>query len=92
VVSLLLIHVEVRIVAGESLRSIEPERIGEIEVLRRDEAADTVRCGRIGEGLEFGLERWVGSDGIGGEIVIERYILVVDNDQKFDRRFSRREH
>ena len=92
VVSLLLIHVEVRVVAGESLRSIEAEGIDEVEVLSRDQTADTVRRRRIGERVEFGLERRVGGDGIGGEVMIERHIFVVDNDQIFDRRLSRREH
>jgi cytochrome c peroxidase len=92
--SALLVAVAMILGAGEGIGRAEAERQRQQEVrilidqvLRMQQIA---RLGGAGGGLELGLAGRVQGFRIGAEIMVERGVLLVDDDHMLDRRLGRR--
>ena len=78
--------VVVVLVAGDRLRAAEAEGGGRVGIVRHQAAAQAVdrRGGRLGH--KGGLARRIRGQRVGGEIVIEGYVLLKDHYQIPDGR------
>ena len=82
---LLLGRVVVVLVADDRFRAVDPERVERVRVFGQQVFGQPVHAGRVRRGVERGLAGRVGGVGVGPEVVIERDVLLEDDDQVLDR-------
>ena len=87
--SLLLVRVVVVLVAAVGLAAVEAEWGELVWIGRKQPVIEAVDGRRAGGGFEARLARRVGGVRVGREIVIERHVLLEDDDDVLDRRGRR---
>ncbi len=81
----LLLGVVVPLVAGRGLRAAEAERIHRVRILRHEAGAESVHRRRPAQRMEGRLAGGIHGLGVGREIVIERHVLLENDDEMADR-------
>src|SRR5205807_6628035 len=82
--SQLFILIVVILIAGQSLGTIKPHRVCRVGIGLQQNHVEPVNRRGILRCIEVRLARWVLCEGIGTEIVVERNVLVENNDKVFD--------